>query len=84
MSAIWSPDDQEVNEILALLADSKNYPVFVDCQFGEDRTGMIIALYRVFYQGWTAADAYDEWVKDGFHTYLIGLKNYYDQKTQGH
>ena len=84
MSGHLSPDDQEVSEILALLNDPGNYPIFIHCQLGEDRSGLIVALYRVFTQKWTAADAYQEWVKDGFHTQLTALKNYFDQKTAGH
>jgi protein tyrosine/serine phosphatase len=84
MSGHLTPDDQEVTEILALLVDPANYPVFVHCQLGEDRSGLIVALYRVTEQKWTAADAYNEWVQDGFHTFLTALKDYFEERTAGH
>ena len=81
MSAEQTPDESEVQQILAALTDSSNFPVFVHCKLGEDRTGLIMALYRVEEQDWTPQAAYDEWVKDGFHTNLTALKDYFDQKT---
>ena len=84
MSGHLSPDNQEVDHILALLNDSSNYPVFIHCKYGEDRTGLIVGLYRVFTQNWTASDAYKEMIKNGFHPSLTALKDYFDQKTAGH
>src|SRR5271167_1814587 len=70
MSGFWTPDDKEVDEILSILDDSANYPIFVHCEHGEDRTGLIIGLYRVFHQGWKPATAYTEMKTDGFHPEL--------------
>ena len=39
---------------------SRTAPVLLHCQHGADRTGLIIALYRVLYQGWTREAALDE------------------------
>jgi protein tyrosine phosphatase (PTP) superfamily phosphohydrolase (DUF442 family) len=41
-------------------------PVFVHCQHGADRTGMMVAMYRVVVQGWSKADAIDEMRRGGF------------------
>jgi tyrosine-protein phosphatase SIW14 len=79
MSGFWSPDDGEVNQILADI--SANQPVFVHCQHGQDRTGLIIALYRVFYEGWAAKDAYKEMIDMGFHKALFLLNHYFEEKT---
>lgn len=35
-------------------------PVLVHCQFGEDRTGIAVATYRVVEQGWSAERAIEE------------------------
>jgi tyrosine-protein phosphatase SIW14 len=84
MSGSATPDDAQVDQTLKILNDPANYPIFVHCKLGEDRSGMIVGLYRVFTQNWTAADAYSEMLKDGFHPFLTGLKDYFDQKTTGH
>jgi len=39
---------------------SRDAPVLLHCQHGADRTGMISALYRVLYQGWSKDAALDE------------------------
>ncbi|MGZ3698399.1 MAG: tyrosine-protein phosphatase [Bdellovibrionota bacterium] len=44
MSAVFEPKDQEIDEILAILADPANYPILVHCQHGQDRTGLVIGL----------------------------------------
>jgi len=81
MSSTDSPTDSEVNDILSILEDQSNYPLFIHCKLGEDRTGLIVALYRVLDQKWAAQDAYQEWVQDGFHVYLKGLSSYFTQRT---
>jgi protein tyrosine/serine phosphatase len=81
MSGFWYPNDDEVNGILALLADANQRPIFVHCQHGEDRTGLIIALHRVFDEGWSPADAHAEMIAMGFHEILWFLHHYYEVKT---
>jgi protein tyrosine/serine phosphatase len=81
MSGSATPNDAEVTQILALLQNAKLQPIFVHCHFGEDRTGLIIGLYRVFVQKWTPQQAYQEMLQDGFHPSLTGLDNYFRSKT---
>ena len=81
MSGFWSPDDREVNEILAIVGDKGNYPIFIHCQHGQDRTGLIVGLYRVLQQGWTSSAAYGEMITIGFHPQLFLLNHYFEEKT---
>lgn len=81
MSGFWSPDDKQVNRIEAWLADPKHRPVLIHCLHGEDRTGLIVGLYRVFHEAWTPAKAYQEMLDKGFHPALWFLNHYYEQKT---
>ena len=76
-----TPTDAEVNSVLAQMQDASNFPIFVHCHYGDDRTGLIVALYRVEVQAWTPAAAYAEMIKDGFHTTLTALDNYFRQRT---
>lgn len=41
-------------------------PVLVHCWHGSDRTGFIVAGYRIVVQGWSKADAIDELRRGGF------------------
>lgn len=76
-----APDPKQVDEILKVLQDSNNFPVFLHCKHGEDRTGMVIGLYRVEVEGWKAEDAYHEMLKDGFHPEYKELDDYFRQRT---
>ncbi len=81
MSGFWTPNDAQVNRIEAYLADAHHRPILVHCQHGEDRTGLIIGLYRVQHEGWTPAAAYKEMLANGFHQILFLLNHYYEEKT---
>ncbi len=41
-------------------------PILVHCWHGSDRTGVVIALYRIVVQGWTREAAIDELVNGGY------------------
>jgi len=63
----WSARDGEVVEALKILSDRSNRPILVHCQKGADRTGMVLALYRVVFQGWSKQDALREMDEGGYH-----------------
>jgi tyrosine-protein phosphatase SIW14 len=44
--------------------------VLVHCEHGEDRTGLIIAAYRVKVTGWTKEAAWNEALKFGYRNWL--------------
>src|SRR5262249_17069973 len=54
------PSDQAVNQFLKLVNDPANMPVYVHCQGGRHRTGVMTAVYRMTKDGWSAARAYQE------------------------
>ncbi len=54
-------EDAEIKQTLDLLQDKANYPVFIHCEHGNDRTGLIAALYRIQVQGWDWREARKEW-----------------------
>ena len=61
--------------ILRILGDAERGPVLVHCKHGADRTGMVVALYRMVYQGWDRQKAIQEMRKGGygFHSIYRGL-----------
>ncbi|MGZ6143042.1 MAG: fused DSP-PTPase phosphatase/NAD kinase-like protein [Myxococcales bacterium] len=81
MSGFWTPKDAEVNQIEQIMADPSKRPIFVHCQHGQDRTGLIVGLYRVFSEHQTPAKAYQEMLAKGFHKALFLLNHYYETKT---
>jgi protein tyrosine/serine phosphatase len=71
----------EMQSTLNILSDPSNGTVYVHCKHGQDRTGMVIGLERVFTEGWAPADAYAEMIAHGFHPEFLGLKHFFDEQT---
>jgi tyrosine-protein phosphatase SIW14 len=63
----WGLRDDRVLEALRIMTNPRNRPLLIHCQHGADRTGAIMALYRVVAQGWSKADAVREMNEGGFH-----------------
>ncbi|HEX5137143.1 MAG TPA: DUF5329 family protein [Planctomycetota bacterium] len=74
----WHPEEEDVVAFLKTVADETKGPFFVHCQHGADRTGMMVAIYRVVCEGWKKEDAIDEMTQGGFgfHPLWRGLPKY--------
>ena len=81
MSYVTSPSDAQIDRILAELNNPDLQPVFVHCQLGADRTGLVVALDRVLYDNWAPADASKEMMDRGFHRIWLGLSHYFEERT---
>jgi protein tyrosine phosphatase (PTP) superfamily phosphohydrolase (DUF442 family) len=62
-----TPADAET--FLAALADAPR-PAFVHCHAGRDRTGLVVAAYRMRLQGWSAKAALSDLYTHGHHWFL--------------
>jgi protein tyrosine/serine phosphatase len=51
---------ETVRSFFQLVDDESNGPVFLHCRRGADRTGTLVAMYRIARQGWTPEAAYKE------------------------
>ncbi len=71
------PNEVTVNAILADLQNPQLFPIFIHCNAGQDRTGLIIGLFRVKHDHWNPNDAYNEMLSNGFTEGLVGLKQYF-------
>ena len=60
------PSKDKVAEFLKLVDDPANQPVYVHCQGGRHRTGVMTAVYRMTRDHWTADQAFAEMKKYGF------------------
>lgn len=54
------PLPETVEQFFSLVEDPRRWPILIHCQGGIHRTGLLSALYRIQYQGWSAAAAIAE------------------------
>lgn len=74
----WHPENENVVKFLQVVTNPEKIPVFVHCQHGADRTGVIVASYRVIVQGWSKDEAISEMMEGGFgfHGVWINLPRF--------
>jgi protein tyrosine phosphatase (PTP) superfamily phosphohydrolase (DUF442 family) len=70
----WHVRQSEVIQFLKAATDTNNLPVFVHCEHGADRTGVMAAVYRVVVCGWSKEQAIAE-MRDGGFAFSPTWKN---------
>jgi rhodanese-related sulfurtransferase len=77
----FPPSEKHVDNILRILRDKRYHPVYFHCKLGRDRTAVIAALYKMYFQGMTEQAAMQYlhesgygfkfgWVRGGLIKYL--------------
>jgi tyrosine-protein phosphatase SIW14 len=66
-----------IEELLKILDDESNYPVLMHCHAGLHRTGILTAIYRMEYQGWTSDEAFLDMKGQGFGPWVCTDTNDY-------
>lgn len=72
--------DREMQAALQIIAQSSE-PILVHCLHGADRTGTVIALYRMVCQGWSKQQAWAELQQGGYgyHAVFSNIPAYLSQ-----
>jgi protein tyrosine phosphatase (PTP) superfamily phosphohydrolase (DUF442 family) len=65
--------------VLRILSKADEGPFYVHCLMGRDRTGLVVALYRVRCLGWSKDDAYAAMLREQFNTDLKDLERYFQR-----
>ena len=82
--SFWKDVDPAVVRIaLSAMTDPANQPVFVHCSRGTDRTGVVMAVYRMEVDGWSEAEAEAEMEAFGFHEIWSQLKEFVRRYPEG-
>jgi len=76
MTGLTPPTLVEIGKILSLLEDPSADRVFVHCKRGADRTGAVIAAYRVDHDGWDNVRALREALAHGMGTLQFPRKRF--------
>ena len=73
------PEDEDVAAFLKVASDPADQPVFVHCRNGVDRTGMMVAVYRMVVQDWPKQKAIAEMKKMGFNEIHERIEDYVEK-----
>ncbi len=86
MSNVGRPTEEQVKRVFEIIDAPENLPVFIHCRRGADRTGAIIAVYRIKRDGWTAEQALDEAKRYGMGSVQFRkrdfVRDYYEQQQR--
>jgi protein tyrosine/serine phosphatase len=62
----WHPEEEDMLRFLKVITNPERLPVLVHCKRGIDRTGTMVAIYRMCIQGWPKEEAIREMTQGGF------------------
>jgi tyrosine-protein phosphatase SIW14 len=73
----WSaPTQAQLEQILPYLFRSDTEPVFIHCRRGKDRTGTVLACYRIQHDNWNNRRALAEAESYGISRVERGMRSY--------
>lgn len=72
----FKPQPADIERIIKEIDRPENQPVFVHCRRGADRTGTIVAVYRITHDDYTAKQAIDEAKKFDFGWWQFWMKDF--------
>jgi len=76
MNALKAPSEEQMSQALASTASGPSEPVFVHCRQGKDRTGTVVACYRISHNRWSNKEALDEARSLGLHRTERAMRRY--------
>jgi tyrosine-protein phosphatase SIW14 len=76
MTGLTPPTESEISNILKILEDESAGPAFVHCMRGADRTGAVIAAYRIDHDRWDGNRALDEAKSRGMSIFQFPRKSF--------
>ena len=76
MTGLTPPTEAQISKILALLEDEATGSVFVHCKRGADRTGAVIAAYRIDHDHWDNFRALKEAMSRGMSFFQVPRQSY--------
>jgi len=74
---VWGrPKDEQTRRVLEIITARESGRTFIHCRDGVDRTGMIVALYRISQEGWPADAAKAEALNLGMRRIQVWMFDY--------
>jgi protein tyrosine/serine phosphatase len=76
MPGLSRPTHEQISRVMEIVGAQESGPVFIHCKRGSDRTGTVVAVYRISHDGWTADQALTEAKRFGLSWMEFGMKDY--------
>lgn len=76
MKGMTTPTEKQISHALKALNNDSAGPVFIHCKRGADRTGVVIACYRIQHDRWDNQKALSEARNYGMSWYQFPLQRY--------
>lgn len=76
MFGMTTPKTADVEKALSIFNDASAGRVFIHCRRGADRTGTVVACYRISHDGWDNTRALKEARTDGMSWIQIAMQHY--------
>lgn len=76
MKGIGAPTLEQVSKALSVLEDNSSWPVFVHCRRGSDRTGTVLACYRIAHDHWKNEKALEEAKTYGLSSFERAMRSF--------
>lgn len=76
MRGMATPTKDQITRALAVLNDPQAGPVFIHCRRGADRTGAIVACYRISHDNWGNQQALAEARGYGMSVFQVQIKSF--------
>jgi len=70
------PQDDRIARIMELINAPESGRVFIHCRAGVDRTGLIVAIYRMTHDGWSSDRALAEAERLGMRRTQLWMRDY--------
>lgn len=82
MSGVERPTGEQVAAVISII-ESFPAPVFIHCRHGADRTGTIIACYRIKHDKWTSQAALLEAKQHAMYQGELGMMRFIEDYEKG-
>lgn len=76
LSVLRDVNVKSVDALIDIINNPEYQPVYIHCKKGQDRTGIVVAAYRMRVDGWSFRDAEAEMQSFGFNDIWWELKEF--------
>src|SRR5204863_8322032 len=87
MHCLETVTDQQLAQALSVLNDQNAWPIYVHCEGGRDRTGVVVACYRISHDNWSNQKALAEARQCGIRrreNYILSFRSSTESRSRKH